>query len=149
MASSPSTSTRSSANARAWRSNGALRSAANMSSGSGDMNASAGREVPRLLVVVQARLSSSRLPGKVLLEVAGRTLLGHLLTRLARSAYRPEVVVATTTHPADDRVEAEARRHGAGVFRGSEADVLSRFAGALREHPADVVVRLTADNPLL
>lgn len=102
-----------------------------------------------LLVIVQARLSSSRLPGKVLIEVAGRSLLGHLLTRLRRSSYEHTAVVATTTQPADDRVEAEARRFGAAVFRGSEMDVLARFAGALAEHPADVVVRLTADNPLL
>jgi spore coat polysaccharide biosynthesis protein SpsF len=110
--------------------------------------AGAGAERPSLLVIVQARLSSSRLPGKVLLQAGGKTLLAHLLDRVRRSSYRPEVVVATTTHPADDRVEAEARRCGAGVFRGSEADVLSRFVGTLAEHPAEVVVRLTADNPL-
>lgn len=102
-----------------------------------------------LLVIVQARLSSSRLPGKVLLEVAGKSLLGHLLDRVRRSSYRPQVLVATTTAPADDRVEAEARRFGADVFRGSESDVLARFAGALERQPAHVVVRLTADNPLL
>ncbi len=104
---------------------------------------------PSLLVIVQARLSSSRLPGKVLLELAGRSLLGHLLTRVQRSTFAHRLLVATTTQPADERVAAEARRFGALVVRGSESDVLSRFASALAAHPAQVVVRLTADNPLL
>lgn len=104
---------------------------------------------PSLLVVVQARLSSSRLPGKVLIEAAGRSLLGHLLTRIQRSTHPHQLVVATTTQPADERVASEAARYGARVVRGSESDVLSRFADALAANPADVVVRLTADNPLL
>lgn len=103
---------------------------------------------PTLLVIVQARLSSSRLPGKVLIEVAGRTLLGHLLARVQRSRYAHTLVVATTTQPADERVALEAQRAGAHVVRGSESDVLSRFADVLAAYPAEVVVRLTADNPL-
>jgi spore coat polysaccharide biosynthesis protein SpsF len=106
-------------------------------------------KAPSLIVIVQARLSSSRLPGKVLLPAGGKSLLGHLLERVARSVHRPKVVVATTTGAADDALVAEARRFGAESSRGSEADVLERFTVTLAEHPADVVVRLTADNPLL
>ncbi|MEZ5316960.1 MAG: NTP transferase domain-containing protein [Vicinamibacterales bacterium] len=98
-------------------------------------------------VVLQARTGSTRLPGKVLALINGRTVLDHCLTRLAAS--RLPVIVATTTKREDDRVEREARRHGAEVFRGEEDDVLARFIGAARAFGARQIIRATADNPLI
>ena len=104
---------------------------------------------PRVAVIAQARLGSSRLPGKVLRRVGGMTLLEHLVRRL-ELAQRPDVIViATTTAPADARIVTEAQRLGVRSFRGSEDDVLSRYRGAAAEVGADVVVRVTADCPLL
>lgn len=107
-----------------------------------------------VLALIQARLGSSRLPGKSCLPLplgaAGdeQTILGHVVRRARRAASLGEVVVATTTQPLDDELAALASRLGAGVFRGEEHDVLGRFAGALAQAgPAAVVVRLTADNP--
>lgn len=101
------------------------------------------------LVIVQARMGSSRLPGKVLKRAGGWTMLEHLLRALRASEHHPEIVVATTTAPADAAVVAEAVRLGVHSFCGSEDDVLARYAGALAKHPAEVVVRVTADCPLL
>jgi len=107
------------------------------------------RVVGRVVGVVQARMGSSRLPGKVLMDVEGATMLARVLRRLSRAALLDRVVLATSDLPADDAVAAEAARLGFAVFRGSEEDVLSRYLGAAREHAADVVVRVTADCPLI
>jgi len=104
---------------------------------------------PRVVVIAQARMGSSRLPGKVLAEASGRSLLEHLLRRLAASRMAQATVIATTTNATDDVLEREARRLGAGVFRGSEDDVLARYLGAAAASRADVIVRVTADCPLL
>lgn len=102
----------------------------------------------RIGVVVQARMSSSRLPGKVLREVAGRPLLGHLLDRLEH-ANVDVIVVATSDRIDDDPVAAFAARAGAAVHRGPLRDVLARFAGAAAAHRLATVVRVCADSPLL
>jgi spore coat polysaccharide biosynthesis protein SpsF len=103
--------------------------------------------VSRIGVVTQARVGSTRLPGKVLLEAAGRTMLDHHIDRL--SAAGLQVYVATTDRPGDDPVAELARRRDVTVFRGSEDDVLSRYAGCVRENDLDVVVRTTSDCPLI
>ncbi|HNI57603.1 MAG TPA: glycosyltransferase family protein [Elusimicrobiota bacterium] len=103
----------------------------------------------RTVAVVQARMGSTRLPGKVLRPLGSRTVLGQVLARLARAPGIDRVVVATTAAASDDPVVAEAERNGATVVRGSEEDVLSRYALAARESGADVVVRVTSDCPLL
>lgn len=103
----------------------------------------------RVLVVIQARMGSTRLPGKVLEDLGGIPVL-EWVVRGCRAAQRvDEVVVATSTDPRDDAVEEAARALGVGVVRGSEDDVLSRFVLALDEHPADAVVRVTADCPFV
>ena len=103
----------------------------------------------RCVAIVQARLGSSRLPGKALLDIAGRPMLAHVLDRALAIAGIDGVVLATTLNPADDALVEFARRRSIPCTRGSEADVLDRFRQALTEHPADVIVRVTADCPLL
>ncbi len=102
-----------------------------------------------ILGVVQARMSSSRLPGKVAADVCGRPMLALQLSRLARSQRIDRLVVATSMEPGDDAVAQIAGGAGVGVHRGPLADVLARFAGAAEAFgPADHIVRLTADCPL-
>ena len=103
----------------------------------------------RVVVVVQARLASSRLPAKILLDLGGTTALERCLRRVRRFEGIAEVVVATSDTPGDDVVAAVGKRLGARVVRGSETDVLSRFAKAARETNADAIVRCTSDCPLL
>lgn len=98
-------------------------------------------------IITQARATSTRLPAKVLLTAGGRTFLEHHLDRLTATGL--PVIVATTTNPDDEPIVALAGKYGAPVFRGSELDVLSRFAGAIREHQLDGVVRVTSDCPLI
>ncbi len=100
-------------------------------------------------LVVQARASSTRLPGKVLADLAGEPLLARVLARLARVRRADVVCVATTTNAADDPVAELAERCGAAVFRGSETDVVGRYVGAARALGADLVGRVTSDCPLI
>jgi spore coat polysaccharide biosynthesis protein SpsF len=111
---------------------------------------------PRVVALIQARLGSSRLPGKSCLPLPlhavgdEHTILGHVVRRARQASSISEVVVATTSQPLDNALAALATRLNVGVFRGDEQDVLGRFAGALAQAaPAEVVVRLTADNPAL
>ena len=102
----------------------------------------------RRVAILQARMTSERLPGKVLAEVAGRPMIEHQLRRLERCERVDELVVATTTNADDDPLAELCARLGVRAFRGSEHDVLSRYTGAAREADADLVVRLTSDCPL-
>jgi spore coat polysaccharide biosynthesis protein SpsF len=94
-------------------------------------------------------MTSSRLPGKVLLEAGGRPLLEVLVERLRRAPGLDAVVIATTENAADDPIAALGERLGVGVFRGSEHDVLGRVCGALAKSGADVCVEITGDCPLV
>ncbi|MEW6165108.1 MAG: glycosyltransferase family protein [Pseudomonadota bacterium] len=98
-------------------------------------------------VIVQARMGSTRLPGKVLKPIAGRPLLDHVLGRLAMMTSPVVVVVATTDLPQDDTIVRHCLARGVPVFRGSETDVLDRYYRCSRENGFEHVVRLTADNP--
>ena len=111
-------------------------------------NATIRRVVP--IAVIQARVGSSRLPGKVLLPLAARrNVLEYAIARCRLSRRIAEVTVATTTNLDDDEVTEVAESQGVRVYRGSEKDVLERYVGALRHFGADPVIRLTADSPLL
>jgi len=103
----------------------------------------------RAVGIVQARMGSTRLPGKVLKQVCGRTLLEHQMERMRRARSLAEVVVATSTSPGDDTVEDVLRSRGLAVWRGPEQDVLARYAGAATAFGADPVVRMTMDCPLI
>lgn len=98
--------------------------------------------------IIQARMGSTRLPGKVLRELCGRPMLEHVVRRVQAAERVDSVCVATTTDPADDAVAALASEIGAAVFRGSEDDVLSRYVGAADMLGVELVVRITADCPL-
>jgi len=98
--------------------------------------------------IIQARLSSTRLPGKILAPVAGRTALLDVLVQRLRSSGIPWWL-ATTNLPSDDVTAAWGDALGLEVFRGSEQDVLSRFTEVIALTGADVVVRVTADNPFI
>lgn len=104
---------------------------------------------PRIVAISQARMTSTRLPGKVLLEAAGKPLLVHHLERLSRSPGLDAVVLATTVNAGDDPLAACAAKLGVPVFRGDEQDVLGRFAGAAAMADAGFVVRVTSDCPLI
>ncbi len=103
----------------------------------------------RIVAIIQARMASSRLPGKVLKEIAGEAMLGHVVERTRQSKTIEEVVVATTTEPEDAEIEKYCSERGIPVYRGSLNDVLDRFYQAAKIYHADVIVRLTADCPLL
>lgn len=100
-------------------------------------------------IYVQARMGASRLPGKPLLKVLGRTLLSYLLQRLKRSKLSSKVVVLTTQHPRDDLIIQEAISNGADAFRGSEENVLERYFKASEKYNPEIIVRITADCPLM
>ncbi len=101
------------------------------------------------LVLIQARMGSSRFPGKVLEDLSGHPMLWHVVNRVRRAGRVDKVVVATTDRAVDDAIARFCEREGVGCFRGSEHDVLDRFYQAARANRADVVVRITADCPLI
>lgn len=103
----------------------------------------------RTVAVIQARMGSTRLPGKVMLPLDGEHVLTHDVRRTDAAETVDEVVVATSTETADDIVGRYASRAGATVFRGSESNVLDRMFRAATQADADAVVRITADCPLI
>jgi len=102
-----------------------------------------------IVVVVQARMGSTRLPGKVLKPIGGRPMLAYLIERLRRVSRADGLVVATSTNPADDAIAGYCASAGIACVRGPEHDVLARFVQAARAHDAGTVVRITADCPLI
>jgi spore coat polysaccharide biosynthesis protein SpsF len=100
-----------------------------------------------ILAILQARMSSTRLPGKVMMPLAGAPMMVRQIERIARARRIDRILVATSDRPEDDIIEKTATREGVAVHRGPLDDVLARFIGALDAHPADHVVRLTADCP--
>jgi spore coat polysaccharide biosynthesis protein SpsF len=103
-----------------------------------------------IVAIVQARMNSSRLPGKVLLPLGTGNLLSLLLKRISLSKTISKMIVATTAHPSDDSIENLVKDLGVDCYRGSEEDVLDRFYKASKTIPAPAyIVRLTADCPLM
>ena len=106
-------------------------------------------ERPRISVIIQARMGSSRLPGKVLMRLIDRPVIQWVYDRASRIPGTADVVVATSTERRDDPLVRYCERQAIPVFRGSEHDVLDRVVSCAREIGADAVVRITADCPLL
>ncbi len=103
----------------------------------------------KVVAIIQARMGSTRLPGKVLMDLAGEPVLARVMNRLARSRCLDELVVATTTEPADDAIVALCVNRGWLCSRGSQEDVLDRYYQAAKARHADIVVRVTSDCPLI
>src|ERR1700761_1949451 len=103
----------------------------------------------KTIATIEARMNSSRLPGKVMLPILGKPALQLLVERLQRSSSLDGIVIATTTHPADAVLERLAAKLGVGCFRGSEEDVLERVLLTAQSAQADVIVEITGDCPLM
>jgi len=100
--------------------------------------------------IVQARLGSTRLPGKVLKELVGRPLLWHVFDKLKYSKKIQRIILATTTSVQDDQLEDFAQKNGISCFRGEEEDVLARFYGAAKHYKCTgIIIRVSSDEPLI
>lgn len=104
---------------------------------------------PDVGIILQARMGSQRLAGKVLKKIHSRTLLEHIFLRLKCLEYPARVVLATSTHPRDDILESFCLDRRVDCFRGSESDVLERYFLCARQYRFTNIVRLTADNPFV
>ena len=100
-------------------------------------------------IIVQARMNSSRLPGKILKRVLGKTLLEYQLERLNRVVNVDKIIVATTDQSIDDSIVELCDRLSTSTYRGSESDVLHRYAEAAQTYGSATVVRITSDCPLI
>lgn len=105
--------------------------------------------VSGVVAIIQARMGSTRLPGKVMLDICGKPTIWHVVQRVKRSKKICRVVVATTTEPRDDPLAMYCQDVDIPVFRGSTDDVLDRYYRAARENKAETVVRITADDLLI
>lgn len=103
----------------------------------------------RVVATISARMGSTRLPGKVLMLLAGKPVLAHIVERLTHSQYFDDVIVATSTNKGDDAIEQFCNERGIRCYRGSEADVLSRVYEAANICDADIVYRGMGDSPLV
>ncbi len=106
-------------------------------------------EAPRICAIVQARMTSTRLPGKVLMMAAGKPMLEHLVERVRRAPPLDGIIIATTVNDSDDAVVRLANDLSVGYYRGSEEDVLTRVLEAAKAYDVDIIVELTGDNPLI
>jgi spore coat polysaccharide biosynthesis protein SpsF len=102
-----------------------------------------------VIAIVQARMGSTRLPGKVLLDLAGKPMLVQDIERIQRVKKIDDIVIATTIKSDDDKIISLCRDYGWNFFRGSENDVLDRYYQAAREYHAKTIVRITSDCPLI
>ena len=99
-------------------------------------------------VIIQARMTSTRLPGKVMLDLCGKSVLEQEIRRIMQSNHEMSIIIATTTNESDNVIVEFAEKNGLKVFRGSENDVLSRYYYAAVENHLDIIIRITSDCPL-
>ncbi len=101
-------------------------------------------------VIIQARMGSTRLPGKVLKPIGDKTLLEHILYRFSHAKRDDlKIIVATSVQPENDKIEALCEKLGIACFRGSEDNVLERYTFCARKYDLDLIVRMTADDPFV
>src|SRR6202012_4375773 len=113
------------------------------------MNQTYARENIRVVAVIQARMGSTRLPGKVLRPVAGKPLIWHIVHRLKDCRLLEDIAVATSVNPADEAIVEWCNQEGVFVVRGPEDDVLARYAQAAEKLDADIIVRVSSDAPFI
>lgn len=104
---------------------------------------------PRIVATIEARMTSSRLPGKMLMPCLGKSMLAHMVERVKRSTVLDDIIIATTINDTDQVIVDEARALGVQNYRGSEDNVMSRVLEAAQQYKADIIVELTGDCPLL
>jgi spore coat polysaccharide biosynthesis protein SpsF len=102
---------------------------------------------PKVVAIIQARTGSTRFPNKVFALLSGKPLIWHCVDRLKKSKEIDEIVLATTTNPRDIVLEEWAKENNVSCYRGSENNVLNRFYEAAKQYHADVIVRITSDDP--
>lgn len=107
------------------------------------------RSISPVIVIIQARMGSTRLPGKVMKEICGKPILWHVINRVSAAKLVDKVVVATTEDPSDDVIEKWCDANHVDSFRGSSLDVLDRYYNAAKTFYAKTVVRVTSDCPLI
>lgn len=105
--------------------------------------------IPRVVAIIQGRMTSTRLPGKILADIAGQPMLQRVFIRTSRAVTVTETIFATTTDPSDDPVAEYCNFSGIPFMRGSLFDVLDRYYQTAKQAEADVVVRITADCPVI
>lgn len=103
----------------------------------------------KIIAIIQARMGSTRLPGKVLINIQGKTILNHVIDRVKQSKYIDEIIIATTNANQDDLIVNEALKNNCKYFRGSEKNVLERYYQAATLNNGDIIVRITSDCPLI
>src|SRR4051812_19248173 len=105
--------------------------------------------MPKIVAIIQARMSSTRLPGKILMQLGNKSVLAHVVEQVKKCREVSEVVVATTTLPADDVTISECHKIHVKCTRGSSDNVLERYYQAAKVHNADIVIRITSDCPFI
>ena len=103
----------------------------------------------KIVATIEARMGSSRLPGKVMKEILGKPILQIVAERVSKSKLLNEVIIATTTNPRDDIIVDMCKKNNILYYRGSEDDVLDRVLNAAKSRNADIIVELISDNPLI
>ena len=103
----------------------------------------------KIMLIIQARMSSTRLPGKILKKIENKTVLQHCIDRCSKSKYINNIIVATTTNIADDVIENYCIKNNILYHRGSENNVIERFYDTARKYSPDIIIRLTSDCPLI
>lgn len=103
----------------------------------------------KIIAIAQARIGSTRLPGKVMMKIKDKTLLELYINRVRPSKLINKIIIATTVNPADDIIEQLAGQIGIECFRGSENDLLDRYYQCAKRYNADIIVRITPDDPFV
>lgn len=101
------------------------------------------------VAIIQARMSSTRFPGKMMKLISGRPLIWHVINRVGNAKLIDKLIIATTTNQEDDIIEDFCKKNDILFFRGNESDVLDRYYQSAKKYHADVIIRITADDPLI